>query len=268
MMSLEMEVPEMIDSDLKAVAFPKFDPIHLASLEQCPKTTLRRYRAGQKLFEAGAFDGTFYVVKSGEVEILDDSEEPSRSVRIHGARDFAGDISQLTGGPALVSAVARTNSDVFMVNQQGLREILNIYPDLGDTILKAFIARRQLLTLAGNFTGLRVVGSRYSQDTFRVRDFLTRNQVPFTWLDLETDPQVRELLKRFGLTEADMPVARGRKLLLRNPSNKALAEDLGIRRPLAKRVFDLVIDGAGPAWPRRSMAPRRDWNVGARTFWT
>ena len=72
--------------------------------------------------------------------------------------------------------------------------------------------------------------------------------MPFTWLDLEADPQVDKLLKQFGLTEADTPaVAWGHKLLLRNPSNRELAETPGIRRPLELAVYDLVVVGAGPA---------------------
>jgi len=115
-------------------------------------------------------------------------------------------VTQLTGGPSVVSAVARGDCEVYEVTAEGLRQILNLHPDLGDIILQAFLARRQLLLESGNFTGLRVIGSRYSRDTFRIRDFLAKNHVPFTWLDLETDPQVKELLKRFGLSEADTPV--------------------------------------------------------------
>jgi hypothetical protein len=93
-----------------------------------------------------------------------------------------------------------------------------------------------------------VIGSRYSQDTFRIRDFLARNHVPFTWLDLESDPQVKEPLRQFGVTEADTPVvAWGRKLLLRNPSNRQLADAIGLRRPPDQAVYDLVVVGAGPA---------------------
>ena len=95
---------------------------------------------------------------------------------------------------------------------------MNRCPDLGDIILQAFIARQQLLRESASFTGLCVIGSRYSHDTFRVRDFLARNRVWFTWLDLESNPQVNQLLKQFGVTEADTPVvACGHMLLLRNP---------------------------------------------------
>jgi thioredoxin reductase (NADPH) len=99
-----------------------------------------------------------------------------------------------------------------------------------------------------DFVGLRVIGSRYSTDTFRVRDFLAKNRVLFTWVDVETDPEVDRLLKHFGLSEADTPVvALGDLLLLRNPSNRQLADAIGIHQPLEQTVYDLVVVGAGPA---------------------
>jgi thioredoxin reductase (NADPH) len=86
-----------------------------------------------------------------------------------------------------------------------------------------------LLRESPNFIGLRVIGSRYSADTFRVRDFLARNRVLFTWVDLESDPEVARMLKDFGLTEADTPVvACAHMLLLRNPSNQQLADEIGV----------------------------------------
>ncbi len=238
----------MPEHDLEAVAFPKLDAARLTALEHCAKTYRRHFRAGEKLFAAGACDGKFYIVKSGEVAIVDDSGDKPKTIRVHGPGEFTGEVSQLTGGPMLVSAIARTDCEVYEVSADGLREILNKYPDLGDTILHAFIARRQLLTESGSFTGLRVIGSRYSKDTFRVREFLARNHVPFTWLDLESDPRVQQLLKQFGLHETDTPVvAWGEKVLLRNPSDRQLAEMLGMRRPLEHVVYDLIIVGAGPA---------------------
>src|SRR5438105_564750 len=103
------EEVDMAKHDLDAVAFPKLDEPYLAALDRCPKTSLRRYRAGQKLFEAGDRDARFYIVKSGEVEIVDESAEKPKTVRVHGPGDFTGDVGQLTGGPALVTAVARTD---------------------------------------------------------------------------------------------------------------------------------------------------------------
>jgi thioredoxin reductase (NADPH) len=137
---------------------------------------------------------------------------------------------------------------VIEVSRDALRRVLNQCPDLSDIILQAFIARRQLLRQSPDFTGLRVIGSRYSADTLRVRDFLAKNRVLFTWVDVETDPQVDRLLKQFGVTEADTPaVACGHRLMLRNPSNRQLADAIGIRQPLEHTVYDLAVVGAGPA---------------------
>ena len=238
----------MAENDLRAIAFPTLNETQLASLERCPLTVLKRYRDGQKLFEAGQCDCNFYVVKSGAVKILDESAEMPKTITVHRAGEFTGEIGQLTGGPSLVTAVCRGDCEVYEVSPDAFRQLLEHNPQLGDIILQAFIARRHLLRESGDFTGLRVIGSRYSQDTFRVRAFLAKNRIPFTWLDLETDPQVSQLLKQFNISEADTPVvAWGRKLLLRNPSNRELAEVLGLRRPLEQEMYDLVVVGAGPA---------------------
>ncbi len=238
----------MAESDLRAVAFPKLDDEQMNALAHCAGAALKRYRDGEKLFEASQANFNFYVVKSGQVAIVDDSEEPPKTITIHGPGEFTGEVAQLTGGPAVVSAVARGDCEVYELSLDTLRKILNLHPNLGDVILQAFLARRQLLCESGQFTGLRVIGSRFSQATFRIRDFLAKNHVPFTWLDLEADPHVKQMLQQLGVSEADTPVvAWGRKLLLRNPSDRDLAEALGLRRPLEKTVYDLVIVGAGPA---------------------
>ena len=98
-----------------------------------------------------------------------------------------------------------------------------------------------------------------------MRDFLAKNRVLFTWVDLETDPNVDRLLKQFGVTEADTPVvACGAMLLLRNPSNRELADAIGIRQPLEDQVYDLVVvgrgaggTGGGRLWRLRRAAHRR-----------
>ncbi len=238
----------MAENDLQAVAYPRLNEDQIAALQRCTDASLKQYRAGQKLFEVGDRDFKFFVVKSGRIEIQDESGETTVTITVHMPGEFTGDVAHLTGRPSIVSAIARVDCEVYEVSTEGVRQILNRCPDLGDIILQAFIARRQLLRNLGNFTGLRVIGSRYSQDTFRIRDFLSRNRILFTWLDLEADPQVSQLLKQFGFTQADTPVVVwGHKLLLRNPSNRELAEAIGLRQPLEKEVYDLVVVGAGPA---------------------
>jgi thioredoxin reductase (NADPH) len=247
----------MTEHGLQSVAYPKLDKEQTAALGRYPLTTLKRFRDGEKLFEAGERDFKFFVVKSGEVQIVDESGETPRTITVHEPGNFTGDMALLAGGPALVSAVARGDCEVYAASPAALRQILNLHPELGDIILQAFIARRQLLRESGDFTGLRVIGSRYSPDTLRIREFLAKNLMPYPWLDLEDDPQVDQLLKQFGVTDADTPVvAWGRKLLPLNPSNRALADALGIRPKLDHTVYDGSWSGPGRrVWRRPSTAP-------------
>ncbi len=238
----------MAEHELRSVAFPRFDEAQVAALGRCPVTVLRQYRDGESLFAACDRDFRFFVVKSGEVEIIDKSGAAPMTVTVHRAGEFTGEVSQMTGGTALVSGVARGDCEAYEVSSEALRNLVNNHPDMGDTILQAFIARRQLLRESGDFTGLRVIGRSNSQDTFRIREFLERNRVPFTWMDLGTDPNVKELLTLFGVTEADTPVVGwGGKLLFRNPSDRQIAEAIGLRRSLEPKLYDLVVVGAGPA---------------------
>ena len=234
--------------DLDSAAFPTFDPGQIERFARCSGASITRYHDGQRLFEAGERNFKFFVVKSGQVEIVDELADPPKTVVVHGPGQFTGDVAQLTGTPTIVSAVARGECEVYEVSSDTLHQLLNRCLDIGDIILQAFIARRHLLCESGKFTGLRVIGSRYSPDTLRIRVFLSRNEVPFTWLDLESDPQIAQLLKQFGVAERETPVvAWGHKLTLRNPSNRELAEALGLRQPLEKTIYDLVVVGAGPA---------------------
>jgi thioredoxin reductase (NADPH) len=238
----------MNENNLQSVAFPKLDETQIGKLAGCTHAEPKWFRDGQVLFAVGQRNMNFFVVKSGEVEIVDRSGDEPKTVTIHRQGEFTGDISHLTGLPAVVSGVARDDCEVYEITGDALRNALNQCPDISDIILQAFIARRQLLHDSPSFTGLRVIGSRYSPDTFRVRDFLAKNRILFTWVDVETDPSVDRLLKQFGVTESDTPVvACGRMLLMRNPSNRQLADAVGIHQPLEDLVYDLVVVGAGPA---------------------
>ena len=238
----------MAEPGLQATAFPTLDEEQMAALGACFAASARRFRDGEILFSAGDRDPQFFVVTSGEIEIVDRSGDEPRTVAVHRKGQFSGDVSHLAGTPAVVSAVARDGCEAYQIAPDDLRRVLNQCPSLSDIILQAFISRRQLLRSSPEFTGLRVIGSRYSHDTFRVRDFLARNRVLSTWLDLEADPQVDAVLRQFGLSEADTPVvACGRMLLLRNPSNAELADAIGLRRGLEQAVYDLAVVGGGPA---------------------
>src|SRR6266481_2995474 len=237
-----------VERDLNTIAFPILTEEQMAQLGRYAGAPPKKFRPGEALFRAGDRDAKFFVVKSGKIEIVDVTGDQPKTIRVQGPGEFTGDVGHLTGNPKVVSGIARLDCEVYEMSETELRKVLNQDPQLSDLILQAFIARRQLMRESPEFTGLRVIGSRYSRDTFRIRDFLAKNRVLFTWLDLEGDPAVKQVLQRFGVTEADTPIiACAHCVLLRNPSNRELAEKIGIRRPVEHTVYDLAIVGSGPA---------------------
>src|SRR5436305_725982 len=207
------EIVVMSEPDLRSIAFPILDDAQVAELGQCTAAEPRSYKDGQTLVQVGQRDFHLFIVKSGEIEVIDYSGDEPRTVTVHRKGGFTGDVSHLTGAPSVIGLVARGDSEVYEISRDAVRHVLNQCPTFSDILLQAFIARRQILRESPDFTGLRVIGSRYSQDTFRVRDFLSKNRVLFTWVDVETDPNVDRLLKHSGVSESDTPVvALGSKL--------------------------------------------------------
>ncbi|HEV2471226.1 MAG TPA: FAD-dependent oxidoreductase, partial [Chthonomonadales bacterium] len=234
--------------DLDSIAFPVLSDQQIAELAECSGASYRRFEDGTLLFRAGDHNPSFYVVKAGQIEIVDCTGDARRTLAVHSKGSFTGDITNITGGAVPVSAVAGGQLEALEVSGDALTHALNRCPLISDLILQAFIARRQLLRDSPEFTGLRLIGSRYSADTTRLREFLIKNRALFTWLDTETEPEVAATLKRFGISEADTPVvACGSKLLLRNPSNRELADRIGVHQSPEQIVYDLAIVGAGPA---------------------
>ena len=224
-------------------AFPKLTDEQLSALAKF--TSLKTYHDGEYLFEAGDRDFKFFVIKQGRVEIVERSTGKRKTVTVHEENEFTGDISMLTGNPSPVSAVAAEECEVYEVSNADLKQILKEIPQLGDCILQAFLTRRKLLE-SSDFVGLRVVGSKYDRDTLRLRDFLAKNRVPFTWIDLERDRTVDKLLQQFEVDRDNLPIVLfGDSSVLKNPDNAKLAEVLSIKKPLEDTVYDLAIIGAG-----------------------
>lgn len=235
----------MAEPNIQSIAFPKLDDSQLTALDEF--AALKAFKDGDKLFEAGESDFKFFVVKTGKVEIVEHSSGNRKTVTVHSEKEFTGDVDMLTGEPSLVTAIAKGDCEVYEISANDLRRILKEIPLLGDCIFQAFLTRRKLLEESG-FMGLKVVGSKFSHDTFRIRDFLSKNKVPFTWIDVENDRQVNELLKQFEISEAETPiVAFDNNSILKNPTNLELGECIGIKKPLEDTVYDLVVVGAGPA---------------------
>jgi thioredoxin reductase (NADPH) len=132
----------------KDVAFPELKDTEIAALTKIE--TRRRLRDGELLFRAGDHGG-FFVLLSGSVEIVDRSGDDPRIVAVHQPGEFTGDIDILSRRRPVVSAVARGDTQVLhIIPSDDIRRIIDERPPLGEVILKAFIARRELLMSRGS----------------------------------------------------------------------------------------------------------------------
>src|SRR4029077_456847 len=108
---------------------------------------------------------------------------------------------------------------------------------------------RRVELIAQGLGDVVVVGSNHCSGTLRVKEFLTRNSHPYTYIDLDRDADVQGLLDQFHVTAADVPVVicRG-DVVLRNPTIQQIADCLGFNKPIDQtQIRDVVIVGAGPA---------------------
>jgi thioredoxin reductase (NADPH) len=226
-------------------AFPRLSPEQIAALERIGQRV--SVQPGDTLFAAGDPSCDFYVILDGSVAIVEDDAGAQRVIGVHGPGRFLGELNLLTGQTVFLTAVVRDPGTVLRVPVERLRELVTRDPTLGDPILRAYLIRRALLIDIG--TGFRIIGSRYSPGTRRLREFATRNRLPHRWLDLEQDPQAEQLLRELGIPPEDTPIViTDARTVLRNPSNADVARALGLSAPRsAGDVCDLVVVGAGPA---------------------
>ena len=238
----------MAHNDLRT-RFPeanlKLDARQIRIIERFAK--LKSFKPGETIIAAGTRDPNFYVVKLGEVEVIEYSSGKPQVIWTSYPHELLGDVSFLSGNASHLTRVAVGDVEVFEIFPENLRRIIDEEPSLGNIILTTLIARIRIMRDL-NLTPLQVIGSRYSADAFRIRDFLGKNRVAFAWLDVEGNPSVSGILKQLGVEEAETPVVLcGKDWLLHNPANRELADKLGIFTAPREQLYDLAIVGAGPA---------------------
>ncbi|MDQ7903867.1 FAD-dependent oxidoreductase [Phytohabitans sp. ZYX-F-186] len=209
----------------------------------------RRTREGDVLVREGQRHRDLFVVLSGAVAMVEGSGTgEERLVGVHGPGWFLDEVGLLTGRPSFVSAVVREPGEVLALPVPALLDFVARDPRLGDVILRAFLCRRE--QLLGAVAGIRIVGSRFSPDTRRLREFAARNRIPHTWIDLEEDETAERLLRRMRVGPGQTPVVIWRDgRVLHNPTNAELAQRVGPGAvdELPGAIVDVVIAGGGPA---------------------
>ena len=230
----------------RAAVFPALTAAQLTRV--AAHGTERRIRPGEVLVEVGDTHVPFFVVTAGELEAVRLFGGTVTRVALHGPGNFTGEVSTLAGRRALVSVRATQPGAVIELDREGLLALVQTDAELCEIVLRAFILRRVELVAQG-LGDVVLVGSDHCSGTLRVREFLTRNGHPYAYIDLDRDEGVQELLDRFHVAAADVPIVicRG-EIVLRNPTNQQIAGCLGFNDAIDQSlVRDLVVIGAGPS---------------------
>jgi thioredoxin reductase (NADPH) len=226
--------------------FPALDDAQIAHLTAFG--TQRDAQAGEILYDQGDSTHGVFVVLTGTIGIVGVEGESEAVLRVLGRGAFTGEVNQLSGRRSLVRCRALEAGTVLEIGRANLRRIMETDAALGEIFLRAFLLRRAYL-IANSVGDAVLIGSSHSGDTLRLRAFLSRNGHPHTYLDVETDPGVQEVLDHFEVQVTEIPVliCRG-ELVLRNPSNSEAAACFGLNAGIDEGgVYDLIIVGAGPS---------------------
>jgi thioredoxin reductase (NADPH) len=208
----------------------------------------RHLRPGEVLAEVGDAQQPFFVVTAGRIEVVQPLGDREQVIAVHRRGQFSGEVTMLSGRRGLLRMRAAEVGQVIELDREQLVRLVQTDSELGEIFMRAFILRRVEL-IAHGVSDVVVVGSRHEPGTLRIKEFLTRNGHPYAYLDIERDTGVQDLLDRFHVGVADVPVliCRG-QTLLRNPTNQQIADCLGFNDAIDHaHVRDLVIVGAGPA---------------------
>ena len=226
--------------------FPTLTPEQIARV--AAHGHVRRVEHGEVLLEPGDQNARFFVVTAGHIEVVKPSGDTEEPVTIHRRGQFTGEVSMLSRRRGFVRMRAGEAGEVIELDREQLLMLVQIDSELSEILMRAFILRRVEM-IAHEFGDVVLVGSTHAPGTLRVKEFLTRNGHPYSYIDLDRDAGVQDVLDRFHVAVADVPVliCRG-EVVLRNPTNEQIADCLGFNDAIDHtQVRDLVIVGAGPS---------------------
>jgi thioredoxin reductase (NADPH) len=222
--------------------FPTLTPEQVGRI--APFARERTFADGATLWNQGDRNNPMFVVVEGEIAILSGADQ---LVTVHRPGGFSGDVDLISGRPTVVRAKARGATRLLELGQDHLRRLVQTDAELSEIFLRAFMLRRCAL-MARGYGNVVLIGSRHSAGTLAIREFLTRNNQPYAYLDVDLDAGVQTTLDSFGVGVGDVPVfiCRGERVL-KKPTTDEVGDCLGLNQVNEEVLRDLVVIGAGPA---------------------
>jgi thioredoxin reductase (NADPH) len=207
---------------------------------------LRSVRKGEVLYEPSCPDVPLFIVLDGTVSISRTGED-EKILAVREPGQFTGEMSVISGSRSLLKAWVTKDGAVLELSREKVLSLMAKDTELGDILMGAFVARRLLMIQLGE-GNVVLFGTRSSARTLALREFLTRNGHPFTYVDIDTDSCAGELMEKLAVRSGEIPVLYcNRRYVLRNPSIAELAACLDLNINIVKGVRDVLVIGAGPA---------------------
>jgi len=233
--------------DLRTQIFPVLTESQINRIR--PYGKIRHVKQGEIVFETGDANLSFFVLLSGKLDVFQAGVSGERPIVTHIPGNFTGEMTMISGRRSLARGRVSEAGEFLELTTEGLRTLISRDAELSEIFMRAFILRR--LELVSHKAGDAIVlGSQHSANTLRLREFLTRNDHPYRYVDLDTEEDAQALLDRFQVRIDEIPVVvcgvSGK--VLRGPTPQKLAECLGFNASIDEgHVRDLIIVGAGPS---------------------
>src|SRR5713101_2072175 len=217
-------IPSALDAQTQT--FPVLTASQIGRVRSGGK--LRVVKKGEILFEPGDANVPFFVLLSGSMEIVQPDLTGERAIVTHGPGGFTGEMTMISVQRCLVRGRVTEPGEFLELSGDGLRSLVARDAELSEIFMRAFILRRLELIRHG-LGNLILMGSRHSAKTLHLREFLSRNGHPYTYVDLDTDTTSQELLDRFEVKPEEVPVVIcNSRTVLRSPTTQKLADCLGL----------------------------------------
>ena len=228
--------------------FPVLTPAQIARI--AAHGTRRSVQDGEVLVPAGVQRYSMFAVVNGALDVVRMSCSGEETITTHRDGQFSGELNLVSGRRGIASIRAAAPTEVIEVTRDSLLSLLQTDAELSEIFMRAFILRRVLL-LDRSSGDVVVVGSAFSPRTLQIREFLSRNAHPHTYVDLDNDEVSQAALDHWHISPDEIPVVicRG-EATLRNPTNAEIADCLGFNEAIdfdETHLRDVVIVGAGPA---------------------
>lgn len=226
--------------------FPTLSEAQIAKI--APLGQKRPIKEGEVLVRPGEHYTKFYVVISGQIQAFNRRCSSELLVGTVQPGMFTGEIALVTGRRTLVELRATASGEVIEVDRSQLLKLIQTDSEFSDLLMRAFILRRVNL-IEHQFGDAVLLGSNNCSGTLLIKEFLTRNGHPYSFVDLDRDSGVQEILDHFHISSNEVPVliCRG-EIVLKRPTTAKIAEVLGLNEMVdSTHLRDVIIIGAGPA---------------------